>query len=185
MSVYDYEANAIDGTPVSLSAYRGRALLVVNTASRCAYSRQFAGLQRLYEAYRAEGFEVLAFPCDQFNGREPGTDEEVRRYCEANFRLTFPMFGKIEVRGEGAHPLYRELVREAPFRGFDPDDENERWMRDFLREKFPDIAEGDGIKWNFTKFLVDREGRVAGRYEPTTEPLGLEAAIRSLLERGE
>lgn len=181
MSVYEYEAKTIDGAPVALSAYRGRVLLVVNSASRCAYSRQFADLQQLYETYRAQGFEVLAFPCDQFNGREPGTNEEVRDYCEANFRLTFPLFGKIEVRGEDAHPLYRYLVQEAPFQGFDPEKENERWMRDFLQGKYPDILAGEGIKWNFTKFLIDREGRVAGRYEPTTEPFELEAAIRSLL----
>ncbi len=181
MSVYDYEAHAIDGALVSLSDYRGRVLLIVNTASRCAYSRQFADLQKLYETYRGQGFEVLAFPCDQFNGREPGTDEDVRQYCEANFNLTFPMFGKIEVRGEGAHPLYRYLVSQKPFRGFDAEKESERWMRDFLREKYPEIAAGDGIKWNFTKFLIDREGRVAGRYEPTTEPLDIEAAIRTLL----
>ncbi|PYI51792.1 glutathione peroxidase [Paenibacillus flagellatus] len=181
MSIYDIQVNGMDGRPVEWSAYRGAVLLIVNTASRCAYSRQFAGLQRLYDTYRDQGFTILGFPCNQFNDKEPDEGPAVRLYCEQTFGVAFPLFAKTEVRGPSAHPLFRYLTRQAPFRGFDPESPEERKMEWFLKEKYPDIYAGDGVKWNFSKFLIGRDGRVAGRYETTTEPDDIEPAIRSLL----
>jgi len=134
-------------------------LLIVNTASKCGFTPQYKGLQNLYEKYRDRGFEVLGFPCDQFKHQEPGSDEEIKSFCEINYGVTFPLFRKIEVNGEGAHPLFAYLKSQGP---------------GFLTE---------AIKWNFTKFLVDRQGRVVKRYAPQTEPESLEKDIeKSLVE---
>ncbi|THF76205.1 glutathione peroxidase [Cohnella fermenti] len=180
MSIYDYRAAAVCGTQVDLSSYRGKVLLIVNTASQCAYSRQFEGLQDLYGKRRGKEFEILGFPCNQFNGREPGDNSEIARAC-ASKGVEFPLFGKIQVRGRDAHPLYQYLTAEAPFRGFDLRTEGGAWMDRFLKEKHPEIYEGDGIKWNFTKFLIDRAGRIRGRFETPVEPRELEALIDVLL----
>ncbi|MFC5528817.1 glutathione peroxidase [Cohnella yongneupensis] len=181
MSIYDFQANAIGGELVNLSVYRGKVLLIVNTASRCSYSRQFADLQRLYESYREQGLEILGFPCNQFNAKEPGGNSEVRQYCESTFGVTFPLFEKIEVRGSDAHPLYQYLTRQAPFQGFDTGTVNGKWMNDFLKDKYPDIYEGDGIKWNFSKFLIDRSGHVKARFETTAEIVEIEPVAKLLL----
>ncbi|GGG60286.1 glutathione peroxidase [Paenibacillus radicis (ex Gao et al. 2016)] len=181
MSIYDFQVITMDGKPVELSFYRGQVLLIVNTASRCSYSSQFADLQQLYETYKDQGLEILAFPCNQFNEKEPGSNSEVLEYCQSSFGMKFPLFEKIEVRGAGAHPLFQHLTQKAPFRGFDPQIANSQWMQNFLQEKYPDIYAGDGIKWNFSKFLIDRNGHVYGRYEPTTEPLSIAQDIEALL----
>ncbi|MFC0210990.1 glutathione peroxidase [Paenibacillus chartarius] len=181
MSFYDFKVKSIEGKLVELSTYRGKVLLIVNTASRCSYSRQFADIQMLYENYHHQGLEILGFPCNQFNGKEPGNNSEVWAYCESTFGLTFPLFEKVEVRGQNAHPLFQFLTEQAPFQGFDIQTANGQWMHNFLQEKYPDIYVGDGIKWNFTKFLIDRNGHVHGRYETTTEPLEIEEVIESLL----
>ncbi|MDQ0193550.1 glutathione peroxidase [Paenibacillus wynnii] len=181
MSIYDLQVNSINGKLVELSIYRGKVLLIVNTASRCSYSRQFADLQKLYESYHEQGFEILGFPCNQFNEKEPGSNSEVKDYCESNFGVTFPLFEKMEVRGQSAHPLFQYLTQQAPFQGFDIQTSGGKWMQDFLQEKYPDIYAGDGIKWNFSKFLIDRNGYVYDRYETTTEPFDIESVIKSLL----
>ncbi len=181
MSVYDFKVNSLDDQLVDLSIYRGKVLLIANTASRCGYARQFAGLQQLYESYRHKGFEILAFPCNQFNEKEPGSGSEVKEYCESSFGVTFPLFEKIEVRGPSAHPLFEYLTQQAPFQGFDTHTAGGQWMQDFLQQKYPEIYAGDGIKWNFSKFLIDRNGRIHARYETTTEPSEIESVIVSLL----
>ncbi|MCC8435887.1 glutathione peroxidase [Brevibacillus sp. M2.1A] len=181
MSIYDFQVTSINGKLVELSAYRGKVLLIVNTASRCSYSRQFAGLQKLYESYHEQGFEILGFPCNQFNEKEPGNNSEVREYCESNFGVTFPLFEKMEVRGQTAHPLFQFLTEQAPFQGFDTQTSDGQWMQSFLQEKYPDIYAGVEIKWNFTKFLIERNGHVYGRYKTTTEPLEIVPVIKSLL----
>jgi len=181
MSIYDFQANSIEGQPVSMSRFRGKVLLLVNTASSCGYSRQFAELQKLYEAYVKRGFEILGFPCNQFNGKEPGSNLEVKQYCEGSFGVTFPLFEKVEVRGPSAHPLFQYVTKQAPFQGFDAETSSGLWMRDFLLEKYPDLYAGDGIKWNFSKFLIDRSGHVLGRYETVTEPFDIAPAIEALL----
>ncbi|MFC4599579.1 glutathione peroxidase [Cohnella hongkongensis] len=182
MSIYDFQVHAINGTPVNMSVYRGKVLLIVNTASRCSYSRQFPELQKLYVKHRERGFEVLAFPCNQFNGKEPGSDAEVREYCGTSFGVTFALFGKTEVRGPNAHPLFPFLTERAPFRGFDAGSPEGLRMSVFLQEKYPELYAGDEIKWNFTKFVIDRSGEVRGRYETTTPVAEIEPELEPLLK---
>jgi glutathione peroxidase len=181
MSIYDFQATSINGKPVELSVCRGKVLLIVNTASKCSYSRQFADLQKLYESRREQGFEILGFPCNQFNEKEPGSNSEVQEFCEINYGVTFPLFEKTDVRGPSAHPLFQYITQQAPFQGFDTQTTDGQWMQDFLQEKHPEIYAGDGIKWNFSKFLIDRDGHVKARFETTTEPLDIEPAVESLL----
>jgi glutathione peroxidase len=181
MSIYDFHMNSIDGTPVQLSAYRGKVLLIVNTASRCSYARQFADLQLLYDRYREQGFEILGFPCNQFNEKEPDGNVEVQAYCEGTLGVTFPLFEKLDVRGPFAHPLFQYLTEQAPFEGFDTLTSNGLWMRNFLEEKHPEIYAGNGIKWNYSKFVIDRSGQVRARFETTVEPIDIEPIIQSML----
>ncbi|WP_342562158.1 glutathione peroxidase [Paenibacillus sp. FSL R7-0345] len=181
MSIYDFQVNTISGKTIDLSMYLGKVLLIVNTASMCSYSRQFAGLQKLYESYSKQGFEILGFPCNQFNGKEPGNNPEVQEYCKQSFGVTFPLFEKVEVRGQTAHPVFKFLTEQAPFQGFDTRTPNGEWMQNFLQEKYPEIYAGDGIKWNFTKFLIGRNGQVHNRYETMIEPFEIQPAIEGLL----
>ncbi|ACS99313.1 glutathione peroxidase [Paenibacillus sp. JDR-2] len=180
-SIYDFQVNEINGEPIHLSAFYGRVLLIVNTASQCGYSKQFEGLQHLYEKYWMHGFEILGFPCNQFNGKEPGSHAEVEEHCRRKAGVTFSLFEKVELRGEPIHPLFQYLTEQAPFRGFDADNSDEQWMKNFLQQNHPDLYEGDGVKWNFSKFLVNREGKVIARFEPTTQPTDLELAIEEAL----
>ena len=157
-SLYDIPLTAIDGTPRTLAEYRGRVLLVVNVASRCGFTPQYAGLESLYRTYRDRGLVVLGFPCNQFLSQEPGGEADIAQFCTRDFGVTFPMFAKAEVNGPNAHPLYRHLT--AARRG---------------------LLGSRGIKWNFTKFLVSRDGVVAGRFGPLTRPEKLAARIEALL----
>ena len=157
MNAYDFEAETLDGKPAPLSDYAGKVLLIVNTASKCGFTPQYQGLESLHRKYADRGFEVLGFPCNQFGHQEPGDAAEIANFCSLTYDVTFPMMKKIEVNGPRTHPLYA-------------------WLK---REKGGLL--GAGIKWNFTKFLIDREGRVAGRFAPTAEPKSLEGAIEGLL----
>ena len=157
-NVHDFSARAIDGVDRSLAEYKGKVLLVVNVASKCGFTPQYSGLEALQRQYADRGFAVLGFPCDQFGHQEPGNEEEIRKFCSLNYDVTFPMFAKIEVNGAGAHPLYEHLKSSAP-----------------------GVLGTEGIKWNYTKFLVDREGRVVRRYAPTDKPESLAADIEKLL----
>jgi len=158
-TVYEFSAPLLDGRPVSLGEFRGRVLLIVNTASKCGFTPQYAGLEQLYRTWRERGFTVLGFPSNQFGAQEPGTEAEIGAFCEKNFGVSFPLFAKIDVNGPRAHPLYQ-----------------------FLKRAKPGIFGIGRIKWNFTKFLVDRQGNVAGRYAPSTSPRDLTAAIEVLLD---
>jgi glutathione peroxidase len=157
-TIHDLTATRNDGKEQPLSAYRGKVLVVVNTASQCGFTPQYQGLQALYQRHRAAGLEILGFPCDQFGHQEPGGDAEIASFCELNFGVTFPMFSKIEVNGAGTHPVFA-----------------------FLKRSSPGLL-GEAIKWNFTKFLVDRQGRVVDRFAPATTPEKLEADIVKLLK---
>ena len=159
MSFYDFSATLNNGADKGLSAYKGKVLLIVNTASQCGNTPQYAGLQELYAKYRERGFEVLAFPCNQFGHQEPGSDEEIKDFCELNYGVEFPLFSKIEVNGEGAHPLYK-----------------------FLKSEKGGLL-GESIKWNFTKFLVDRQGNVIERYAPMTPPRRIASDIEKQLAK--
>ena len=159
MTLYNFSAALNDGRNKKLSAYKGKVLLIVNTASQCGFTPQYKDLQELYAKYKDRGFELLAFPCDQFGHQEPGSDEDIKEFCEVNYGVEFPLFSKIEVNGEGAHPLYK-----------------------FLRSEKGGLL-GDSIKWNFTKFLVDRKGNVVERYAPMTPPRGIAADIEKELAK--
>lgn len=158
-SIYDIPVKTIDGTETTLAPFRGKVLLIVNVASKCGFTTQYEGLEQLYKRYQEKGLEILGFPCNQFGGQEPGTEEEIRSFCSLNFGVTFPMFAKIDVNGSGEHPLYT-----------------------FLKSQKGGILGFDAIKWNFTKFLVGREGHVIARYAPTTTPHSLEADIEKALD---
>jgi glutathione peroxidase len=155
--LYDFSARRNSGESCPLSEFRGNVLLIVNVASKCGFTRQYEGLQGLYETFAPRGFAVLGFPCDQFGHQEPGTDAEIAAFCRLNFAVTFPLFAKIEVNGAGAHPLYRWLKEQKG---------------GFL---------GSRIKWNFTKFLVDRGGAVRGRFAPTVRPERIAQNVLELL----
>ena len=181
MSVYDFVVKANNGEEKSLAAYKGKVLLIVNTASKCGFTPQFKELQELYVKYKAQGLEILGFPCNQFAGQEPGTNEEVQEFCRFNYGVTFPIFAKGDVRGENAQPLFQYLTKEQGFKGFDADHPYAELLSNALKENFPEYLEGDSIKWNFTKFLIDRQGNVVERFEPTTVPSAIAGDIEKLL----
>jgi glutathione peroxidase len=158
-TLYDCQINTLAGTPADLSAYRGQVMLIVNTASQCGFTPQYKGLETLYQKYKDDGFVVLGFPCNQFGGQEPGSAEEIGAFCEKNFGVSFPIFEKVDVNGEQAHPLFTMLKKEAP-----------------------GVLGTEGIKWNFTKFLVGKDGKVHDRYASTTTPASIEDDIKALLE---
>ena len=158
MSVYDFSAQRLDGSEESLSAYRVQVLLIVNTASQCGFTPQYAGLETLYENLHEDGLTILGFPCNQFGAQEPGSEAEIGQFCRANYGVTFPMFAKIEVNGERAHPLYK-----------------------YLKDAKPGLLGTEAIKWNFTKFLIGKDGEPVARYAPNTRPEDLETPIRKLL----
>lgn len=158
MSIYDFSATRIDGTLQSLADYRGKVLLIVNVASRCGFAPQYAGLEALYERYKDQGLVILGFPCNQFGFQEPGSEAEIQEFCTLNYGVSFPMFAKIDVNGPETHPLYAYLKAEQP--GF---------------------LGSQAIKWNFTKFLVDRDGLVVRRYAPTDTPEYIERDVVELL----
>ncbi len=182
MNLYDFELNSIEGKKVSLKDYKGRVLIIVNTASKCGFTPQYEELQALYQKYQEQGLDILGFPSNQFAEQEPGSNAEVQNFCQINYGVTFPLFEKMDVRGKEAHPLFHYLTQKAPFKGFDLNHPIGERLQGILQEKFPEILAGDDIKWNFTKFLIDRQGNVAGRYEPTTAPLSMEKDIERLLK---
>ena len=181
MSVYDFTVKTKRGEDKSLADYKGKVLLIVNTASKCGFTPQFAELQKLYDAYKDKGLEILGFPCNQFAGQEPGTNDEVQQFCKLNYGVTFPIFAKGDVRGETAQPLFKYLTAQKKFAGFDMSHPVAKPLLDALQKSFPEYLEGDGIKWNFTKFLIDKNGEVVARFEPTTTPAAIAGDIEKLL----
>lgn len=158
MSIYDFKVKTIDGLEVKLDSYQGKTLLIVNVASRCGFTPQYEGLEKLYRQYKEKGFVVLAFPCNQFGSQEPGSENEIKNFCETNYQVSFPMFSKVNVNGPEAHPLF-----------------------DYLKKANPGILGTEAIKWNFTKFLVDKKGNVLKRFAPVDKPESLEKAICEIL----
>jgi glutathione peroxidase len=181
MSIYDFKIRNIDDEEVNLAQYRGKVLLVVNTASKCGFTPQYGDLQKLYEKYNSKGFEILGFPCNQFAEQEPGNNEEVKKFCEINYGVTFPILEKVEVRGEDIHPIFKYLTEAAPFEGVDKNGEKGKGLFAFINEKFPEFLEGNSIKWNFTKFLIDKEGNVIKRYESPVEPMDISKDIENII----
>ncbi|ABS21907.1 glutathione peroxidase [Bacillus cytotoxicus] len=158
MTVYHFSVKTMTGEERSLRDYEGKVLLIVNVASKCGFTPQYKGLQSLYEKYKEQGFEILGFPCNQFGGQEPGEEEEILNFCEMNYEVTFPLFAKIDVKGKHAHPLYQYITKQAP-----------------------GILGIKAVKWNFTKFLIGRDGIVMNRFAPQIKPEELEKAIETLL----
>lgn len=157
-SIYDFSAKTLQGKDVPLSDYKGQALLIVNTASKCGFTPQYAGLEALYEKLNGKGFTILGFPCNQFGQQEPGGPDEIGAFCQMNYGVSFPMFDKIDVNGPNAHPLY-----------------------EYLKSEQPGVLGTKNIKWNFTKFLVDKNGKVVDRFAPMTKPKDIEKSIQTIL----
>ena len=157
-SIYDFEARQINGQDIALSQFKGKVMLIVNTASKCGFTPQFGGLEELHKAYTGKGLVVLGFPCNQFGSQDPGADGEIAKFCQVNYGVSFPMMGKIDVNGPAAHPLYKWLSSEAP-----------------------GLLGSKAIKWNFTKFLVGKDGQVIRRYAPTDKPADLARDVEAAL----
>ena len=181
MNIYDFTVKTSAGKEKSLADYRGKVLLIVNTASKCGFTPQYEELEELYRAHKDAGFEILGFPCNQFAGQEPGADGEIEQACKLNYGVSFAIFAKGDVRGESAQPLFKYLVSEQGFKGFDMAHPIAKPLLDALKTNFPEFLEGEDIKWNFTTFLIDREGKVVARFEPTTTPKQIEVQIEKLL----
>jgi len=175
--VYDFKVKDDAGNDVSLAKYKGRVLLIVNTATRCGFTPQYNELEALYEKYQGQGLEILDFPCNQFGQQAPGTIEEIHQFCSANFNIQFPQFDKIDVNGANAHPLYTYLKSQKSFGGFDLNDKTGKLLDDMMRKRDANYDKNPDIKWNFTKFLVSRDGRVLKRYEPTDKIADIEADV--------
>ena len=176
-SIYDFKVKDDAGQEVSLSNYKGKVLLIVNTATRCGFTPQYKELEALYEKYSSQGLEILDFPCNQFGQQAPGSIQEIHEFCTANFDIHFPQFDKIEVNGANESPLYTWLKAQKSFGGFDTNDQRGKMMDNMLRKQDPEYDKKTDIKWNFTKFLVSRDGRVLKRYEPTDKMTTVEADI--------
>ena len=157
-SIYEHELKSIDGEPTNLSEHKGKVILMVNVASRCGFTRQYQGLEELYNKYKNKGLVVCGFPCNQFGGQEPGSEEEIQSFCDLNYQTSFPLFSRIEVNGTASHPLFTHL-----------------------KERAPGVLGSKRIKWNFTKFLVNQHGEVVKRYAPSTKPEAIASDIEALL----
>ena len=175
--IYNFKVMNDEGQEVSLSDYKGKVLLIVNTATRCGFTPQYNELEALYKKFKSEGLEILDFPCNQFGEQAPGTIQEIHQFCTANFDIQFPQFDKIEVNGKNEAPLYTYLKAQKGFSGFDLNDKTGKFMDEMLRKKDADYDKKSDIKWNFTKFLISRDGRVIKRYESMDKITDIEADI--------
>jgi glutathione peroxidase len=177
MNLYDFKVKDTEQNEISLAEYKGKVLLIVNTATGCGFTPQYEGLEKLYEKYKEQGFEILDFPCNQFLNQAPGTDEEIKSFCQLKYGTTFKTFAKIQVNGDQEEPLYKFLKESGP-------DENEDEEATGFKKVLKDLAQtfvGKNIKWNFTKFLVDRDGNIIDRFAPTFKPEDLEEYIKKVL----
>jgi len=183
MTIHQFHAEKPNGETLPLSQYAGNVILIVNTASKCQFTPQFDDLQRIYDRFQKAGFEILGFPSNQFAGQEPGSSEEAAAFCQINYGVKFRIFSKVNVNGEDAAPLFQYLKQQAPFQGFDSNNVQAKLLKLMVMDKHPEWLVGDSIKWNFTKFLIDRNGNVIKRYEPTDEMENIVEDIQKLLDR--
>ncbi|CAM3370937.1 glutathione peroxidase [Marinicrinis lubricantis] len=181
MSIYNFSAKNIRGERRSLGEFEGSVVLIVNTASKCGFTPQYEDLQKLYNRYKDQGLVILGFPCNQFGEQEPGTNEDVHTFCQMNYGVSFPMFEKVEVNGENEHPLFTYLKAKAPFEGFDLSNPTAKMLLAKIKTEQPDLINEHRIKWNFTKFLVNRQGEVVQRFETPVDPFDMTGAIEKLL----
>ncbi len=180
-TVHDFKVINDEGKEVSLADYRGKVLLIVNTATKCGFTPQYKELEELFEKYRDQGFVILDFPCNQFGQQAPGTIREIHEFCTANFNIEFPQFDKIDVNGEHAHPLYTFLKSKKGFCGFNTTDKIGKFLDERFKQQDPDYAKNPDIKWNFTKFLISKDGCVLKRFESTATAADMEPDIQSAL----
>lgn len=179
MNAYDFVVKAQDGTEAALDSFRGKALLIVNTATGCGFTPQYTELQEMYEEYKAQGFEILDFPCNQFGEQTPGTDEEVHDFCTGRYGITFPQYSKIDVNGENAIPLYQWIISNTMFAGFEGP--MGLILRPIVKKMDKDYKNNGKIKWNFTKILVNRNGEIVERFEPTADIAKIRAKLQEVL----
>ena len=179
-SIYDFKVKAQDGSEVSLADYKGKVLLIVNTATQCGFTPQYKELEALYRKFQDKGLVILDFPCNQFGEQAPGTDAEIHAFCTGQYAISFPQFAKVQVNGPEAEPLFTWLKSQQGFKGFGGGTKAQA-MDKLLSQQDPDYANNPDIKWNFTKFLVDREGNIAARFEPTQSMKFVEAVVGSKL----
>ena len=182
-TVYQFSVRDRKGGEASLADYRGKVLLVVNTATRCGFTPQYEGLEAMYDRLQGRGFELLDFPCNQFGQQAPGTDDEIHSFCVLNYKTAFPQFAKVEVNGENAAPFFRFLIANTKFGGFPQDGKLAPILEKMLGEADPDYASKPDIKWNFTKFLIGKDGRIVCRFEPTAPLAEVGAAIEAELAK--
>lgn len=180
MNIYDFKVKAQDGSEVELKDYAGKVLLVVNTATGCGFTPQYDELQEIYEEFKEQGFEILDFPCNQFGEQAPGEDEEIHAFCSDRYGITFPQFSKVDVNGDHAIPLYKWLTDNCAFEGFDMSPMG-IMMTQLLKKKDKDFKKSNSVKWNFTKFLIGRDGEILGRFEPMSSLKKMKAEIQKAL----
>lgn len=181
MSFYDYKAEDVYGSEINMNEYAGKVVLVVNTATECGFTPQYDELQDMYEKYQAAGLEILDFPCNQFGNQAPGSNEEIVSFCDSRFGITFPQFSKIDVNGDNANHLFTYLKEQKGFEGFDTEHPLSSIIESILERECPDYKDTSDIKWNFTKFLIDRQGNVVERFEPTRDMEEVEETVKNLL----
>ena len=181
MSIYDFKVKNNEGKEVSLSDYKNKVVLIINSATECGFTPQYEQLQKLYEDYKDKDFVILDVPCNQFGHQAPGSDEEIAKFCSSRFGVTFPLFSKIEVNGDGASEVFKYLKSEKGFAGWGADNDMSKLLTKMLSEADPDYASKPDIKWNFTKFLIDKNGNVVRRFEPTEGVAVVEEAVKELV----
>ncbi len=169
MSIYDYKVKDAKGNDVSLDKYKGKVLLIINSATECGFTPQYELLQNMYKKFGNENFEILDFPCNQFGEQAPGTEDEIKSFCSSRFGVTFPLFSKVEVNGDNAEPIFEYLKSQKSFEGFDKEHPITAILEDIFAKTNPDFASNSEIKWNFTKFLINKDGQVVERFEPTKD----------------
>ena len=180
MNIYDFKVKARDGSEVSMANYKGKVLLIVNTATGCGFTPQYSELEEIYELHREDGFEILDFPCNQFADQAPGSDEEIHTFCTGRFGITFPQFSKIDVFGENADPLFKYLSENTTFEGFGKSPMT-LILNGVVKKMDKDFKKNGNVKWNFTKFLIDREGAIVARFEPTVSMKTVKAKVEEVL----
>ncbi len=181
-NVYKFSVKDGNEQTVKLKEYKGKVLLIVNTATKCGFTPQYEELQKLYESYKDEGLVILDFPCNQFGEQAPGSFRDIHSFCTGNYGITFPQFAKIDVNGKNEAPLYTYLKAQQGFRGFDKNNKIGQYLDTKFREQNPNYDKDPSIKWNFTKFLIDREGHVIDRFEPTADMKDVESGVRAALK---
>lgn len=180
MSIYEYSLESVEGKTIPLSNYQGKVMLLVNTASKCGFTPQYEGLEKLYRTYQDQGLVVIGFPCNQFSEQEPGTNSEIQEFCKIRYGVSFPLSAKINVRDENADPIFQYLTEYSKFEGFGKGLKNKA-LELMLKHKYGKQFSDNSIKWNFTKFLIGRDGKIAGRFEPTVTPESLTTVIEECL----